>query len=74
LRAGNFLSVVSVFFGVAAAFVPGSLEQRIGSLLLFGLLPAAGFHAGAIILGRLLAFSSEVCWSQRYASVGSPAS
>ena len=61
LRAGNFLCVISLFFGVAAAFVSGSLEQRIGSLLFFGLLPAAGFHAGGIILGRLLALSSEVC-------------
>ena len=61
LRAGNFLSVISVFFGIAAAFAPGSLEQRIGSLLFFGLIPAAGFHAGGIVLGRLLAFSSELC-------------
>ena len=61
LRAGNFLSVISVFFGIAAAFAPGSLEQRIGNLLFFGLIPAAGFHAGGIVLGRLLAFSSELC-------------
>jgi len=61
LRAGNFLSVISVFFGIAAAFTPGSLEQRIGNLLFFGLIPAAGFHAGGIVLGRLLAFSSELC-------------
>src|SRR6266480_8031594 len=52
LRAGNFLSVISVFFGIAAAFAPGSLV---------GLIPAAGFHAGGIVLGRLLAFSSELC-------------
>ena len=61
LRAGNFLSVISVFFGIAAAFAPGSLEQRIGNLLFFGLIPAAGFYAGGIVLGRLLAFSSELC-------------
>ena len=61
LRASNFLSVISVFFGIAAAFAPGSLEQRIGSLLFFGLIPAAGFYAGGIVLGRLLAFSSELC-------------
>jgi hypothetical protein len=62
LRAGTFLSIISVFCGIAAAFVvPGSLEQRIGSLLFFGLIPAAGFHAAGIVLGRLLAFSSELC-------------
>jgi hypothetical protein len=61
LRAGHFLSIMCVFFGIAAAFVPGSLEQRIGSLLFFGLMPAAGFHAAGIVLGRLLAFSSELC-------------
>jgi hypothetical protein len=61
LRAGNSLSIICVFFGIAAAFVPGSLEQRIGNLLFFGLMPAAGFHAAGIVLGRLLAFSSELC-------------
>jgi len=61
LRAGNYLSAISVFFGIAAAFTPGSLEQRIGNLLFFGLIPAAGFYAGGIVLGRLLAFSSELC-------------
>jgi hypothetical protein len=61
LRAGTSLSIIFVFFGIAAAFVPGSLEQRIGNLLFFGLIPAAGFHAASIVLGRLLAFSSELC-------------
>jgi hypothetical protein len=61
LRAGNLLSIVSVFFGLAAALVPGSLEQRMGSFLFFGLIPAAAFHAGAIVFGRVLAFSSELC-------------
>jgi hypothetical protein len=61
LRAGNSLSIICVFFGIAVAFVPGSLEQRIGNLLFFGLMPAAGFHAAGIVLGRLLAFSSELC-------------
>src|SRR5262249_50725693 len=61
LRAGNFLSIVCLFFGIAAAFLPGSPEQRIGSLFLFGLIPAVAFHAGGIVVGRLLAFSSELC-------------
>jgi hypothetical protein len=61
LRAGNLLSIMSVFFGLAAAVVPGSLEQRLGSFLFFGLIPAAAFHAGAIVFGRVLAFSSELC-------------
>lgn|SRR5262249_12709528 len=61
LRAGNFLAVMSLFLGMAAAFVPTSLEQRIGSLFFFGLIPAAGFHAGGLALGLLLAFSSELC-------------
>ena len=61
LRAGNFLAVMCLFLGMAAAFVPASLEQRIGSLFFFGLIPAAGFHAGGLALGHLLAFSSELC-------------
>jgi hypothetical protein len=61
LRAGNLLSIMSVFFGLAAALVPGSLEQRMGSFLFFGLIPAAAFHVGAIVFGGILAFSSELC-------------
>jgi hypothetical protein len=61
LRAGNFLAVICVFFGIAAAFAPASLEQRLGSLLFFGLIPAAAFHVGGFALGRLLGFSSELC-------------
>lgn len=61
LRAGNLLSIMSVFFGLAAALVPGSLEQRMGSFLFFGLIPAAAFHVGAIVFGGVLAFSSELC-------------
>jgi hypothetical protein len=60
-RAANLLSIMSLLFGLAAAFVPGSLEQRIGSLLLFGLIPAAALHAGGAVLGPLMAFSSELC-------------
>jgi hypothetical protein len=58
--AGNVLAVMCLFLGMAAAFVPASLEQRIGSLFFFGLIPAAGFHAGGLALGHLLAFSSEL--------------
>jgi hypothetical protein len=61
LRVANLLSMMSLLFGLAAAFVPGSLEQRIGSFLLFGLIPAAALHLGGAVLGPLLAFSSELC-------------
>jgi hypothetical protein len=60
-RAANLLSMMSLLFGLAAAFVPGSLEKRIGSLLFFGLIPAAALHAGGAVLGPLMAFSSELC-------------
>jgi hypothetical protein len=53
--------MMSLLFGLAAAFIPGSLEQRIGSFLFFGLIPAAALHLGGAILGPLLAFSSELC-------------
>jgi len=37
MRASNHLAVVCLFFGVAlAAFLSGSLEQRIGNLFSFG--------------------------------------
>jgi hypothetical protein len=61
LRAGNLLSIMSVFFGLAAALVPGSVEERMGSFLFFGLIPAAAFRVGAIVFGGVLAFSSELC-------------
>jgi hypothetical protein len=58
LRAGVLLAIPCLSFGAAfAAFVPASLEQRIGSLFLFGLMPAVGFYAG----GQLLMFSSQLC-------------
>ena len=51
IRAGNHLAVACLFFGaVFAAFVSGSLEQRIGNLFSFGLIPAVGFYAGGHIL------------------------
>ena len=61
LRAANLLSMMSLLFGLAAAFVPGSLEQRMGSFLFLGLIPAAALHVGGAVLGPLLAFSSELC-------------
>ena len=39
----------------------GSLEQRIGNLFSFGLIPAVGFYAGGHILGQLLMFGVELC-------------
>jgi hypothetical protein len=61
-RAGNHLAVVCLSFGVAfAAFVSGSLEQRIANLFFFGLTPAIGFYAGGNILGQLLVFGVDLC-------------
>jgi hypothetical protein len=62
MRAGNHLAIVCLFFGVAfAAFVSGSLEQRIGNLFSLGLMPAVGFYAGGHVLGQLLVFGVKLC-------------
>jgi hypothetical protein len=62
VRAANLLSMMSLLFGVAAAaFVPGSLEQRVGTFFFFGLIPAAALHLGGAVLGPLVACSSELC-------------
>ena len=62
MRTSNHLAVVCLFFGAAfAAFVSGSLEQRLGNLFYFGLIPAVGFYAGGHILGQLLVFGVELC-------------
>ena len=62
IRAGNHLAVACLFFGAAfAAFVSGSLEQRLGNLFSFGLIPAAGFYAGGHILGQVLVFGVALC-------------
>jgi hypothetical protein len=62
IRAGNHLAVACLFFGAAfAAFVSGSLEQRIGNLFSFGLIPAVGFYVGGHILGQVLVFGVELC-------------
>jgi len=42
-------------------FVSGSLEQRIGNLFSFGLIPAVGFYAGGHVLGQVLVFGVQVC-------------
>ena len=62
MRAGIFLAVVCLSFGaVVTTFGPVSLEQRLGNLFFFGLIPAVGFYAGGHILGRLLVLVSKVC-------------
>ena len=62
LTAGILLAILCLLFGTAfAAYVPASLEQRIGSLILFGLVPAAGFYLAGHILGHLMVLGSELC-------------
>jgi hypothetical protein len=62
LMAGYILAVLCLFIGTSfAAFVPASLEQRIGGLFFFGFIPAAGFYACGHILSRLLILSIELC-------------
>jgi hypothetical protein len=62
MRAGTYLAVTCLIFGAAlAAFVSGSLEQRLGNLFCFGLMPAVGFSAGAYVLGQLLVFGVTLC-------------
>ena len=62
VRADDLLAVACLSFGTAlAAFVPASLEQRIGALFFFGLIPAVGIYLGNLILSQLLMPSSELC-------------
>ena len=62
MRAGNYLAVISLFFGAAlAAFVSGPLEPRLGNLFCFGVMPAVGFYAGGYVLGQLLVFGVKLC-------------
>jgi hypothetical protein len=62
MRVGKHLAVACLLFGLGvAAFVSGSLEQRIGHLFCVGLIPAVGFYAGGHILGQLLMFGVELC-------------
>jgi hypothetical protein len=60
IRAGNHLALVCLFFGAAFRRVClGLHEQRIGNLLIFGLIPAVGFYAAGRMLGQLLIFGVE---------------
>ena len=62
MRVGNHLAVACLFFGAAfAAFVSGSLDQRVGNLFFFGLIPAIGFYAGGHAVGQLLVFGVVLC-------------
>ena len=62
LRVTNLLAIVSLIFGAAcAAFIPASLEQRLGAVFFFGLMPAVAFHGGGFLLSLVLGFSSELC-------------
>jgi hypothetical protein len=62
IRVGNYLALVCLFLGAAfAVFVSGSFEQRIGNLLIFGLMPAVGFYATSHMLGQLLIFGVKLC-------------
>ena len=62
MKVGTHLAVACLLFGAAfAAFVSGSLEQRIGNLFSFGLIPAVGFYAGGHVLGQLLVFGVALC-------------
>jgi hypothetical protein len=62
VRVGNHLAIVCLFIGAAfAVFISGSLEQRIGNLFSFGLIPAISFYAGGHVLGLLLVFGVELC-------------
>jgi hypothetical protein len=62
IRVGNHLALVCLFFGAAfAVFVSGSIEQRIGNLLIFALIPAVGFYAAGRMLGQLMIFGIGLC-------------
>ena len=62
LRAANCLAISCLFLGVAfTAFVSASLEQRIGNLFFFGLIPAAAFYASGHVLSQLLMLGTKLC-------------
>jgi hypothetical protein len=61
LRATNILAFASLFFGTGCALlIPSSFEQRLGSLFLFGLVPAMCFHGGGFVLSLALHATSEL--------------
>ena len=62
LTASSCLAVWCVFFGSAvAAIVPASVEERLESLVVFGLVPAFIFYVSGHILRHLLGFSCKLC-------------
>jgi hypothetical protein len=62
LRYSNLLAVGALIFGAAcAAFIPASLEQRLGTVFFFGLMPAVAFHGGGFVLSVVLGFIIELC-------------
>jgi hypothetical protein len=63
------LAVGALIFGAAcAAFIPASLEQRLGTVFFFGLMPAVAFHGGGFVLSLVLEFSIQLC--ERAAALG----
>ena len=78
-RAGELCAVVCLSFGTAlATILDVSVQQRIESLLLLGLLPAVGFYAGGRALCHLTMIGKQrrreyVAWlvgqAYRYASI-----
>jgi hypothetical protein len=69
LRYSNLLAVGALIFGAAcAAFIPASLEQRLGTVFFFGLMPAVAFHGGGFVLSLALEFSMQFC--ERAAALG----
>jgi hypothetical protein len=61
ITAANHLALACLVFGSAFfVFLSGSIEQRIGNLLIFGLMPAVACYAAGHILGRLLILSVEL--------------
>jgi hypothetical protein len=60
--AGTFFSALClIFISVFSALIPASLEERIGYLFLFGLIPALGFYLIGRVLRGLLALSCKLC-------------
>ena len=53
---GNFIALLCLTFGTALpAYVPGTLEQRIGGSLFLGVIPALGLYVGGHVLSHLFA-------------------
>jgi hypothetical protein len=60
-RAGVFLAVIWSFFGpVTAGFDSPPLRERIATLLLCGLIPAAAIYVAGYILSQLIMFRGQV--------------